>query len=111
VSAIDNYYFVSGDLLPVFSFKFRKEDAEGNITNDALSNYTAIKLRMRREDGVLIVVDHTVDDDAAGEGHFAWSAGDLATGTHKAEIVRSTATGDETLPSDQPMTFDVRDTV
>jgi len=111
MSSIPNYHLVAGDLLPVFSFKFRREDEDGNITNDALSNYTAIKLRMRREDGQLVVIDHTVDDDAAGEGHFAWSAGDLASGVHRAEIVRTTAVGDETLPSDQPMIFDVRETV
>lgn len=108
-----NFHFVATDLLPFFFFTFEEEADDGTVTPVDLTVYSSIQLRMRRDDGVLITVDHTVDDAAAGEGHFEWGVDDLTEGLHKAEIRRVFVAGGlpETIPAERPMTFDTRSQV
>ena len=114
MSSEAQFNFVADDLLPFFEFTFDFEDEDtGKITPIPLTNFTSIKLRMRRSDGKLIVIDHTDVDAANGEGRFEWSDGDLIRGIHRAEIRRIT-TGTllpQTIPSKPPMIFDLRDLV
>ena len=110
----ETYFFVAADLLPDFNIKLESVDEDGIVTgNIALSTFDSITLRLRREDGSLVTSGIVVDDDAAGEGHFAWADGDLAIGTHEAEIllVRVSDLKPETIPPDGPMIFKIRDPV
>jgi hypothetical protein len=105
------FYFVEADLLPTFPFVLEQEDEDGNVTGPIdLSDYSAITLRMRREDGYLIEVAATIDNPTEGECHFEWAAGDLTVGIHRAEV-RLTRLSDskiETIPAQEPMTFEIR---
>ena len=99
------FHFVDADLLPDFPFTFELEDDKGKVTGpDALSNYSSIQIRLRRDDGTLIIRDHTVVDGPNGKGTFEWLAGDIINGIHEAEIrrIRASDAKPETIPDDEP---------
>lgn len=105
------FFFVESDLLPDFPFKLEEEDEDGKVVGPIpLTDYSSIELRMRREDGELIVRPSVTDDAAEGEGHFEWAAGDLAQGRHEAEVVltRAADSKTETIPAEEPMVFHIR---
>lgn len=97
-------FYVESDELPDLSFTFEGID---------LSIYSSITLRVRREEGTLLQVAATIDDAAAGEGHFAFSAGEITRGNHEAEIVtvRVSDSKEETFPDDAALPFLVRERV
>lgn len=111
MSGIGTFFFVEADLLPDFPVLFEVEDEDGVVTGPLdLTGFTTIELRMRREDGILVVRPITIDDGPNGLGHFEWVAGDLARGEHEAEIrmVRTSDAKPETIPDEQPMIFSIR---
>lgn len=111
MTGIGTFFFVETDLLPDFSVLFEVEDEDGLVTGPLdLTGFISIDLRMRRDDGQLIVRPITIDDGPNGLGHFEWAAGDLVQGEHKAEIrmVRTSDSKPETIPDEQPMIFSIR---
>ena len=102
---------VDKDLKPQFNVTLEQEDEDGVISAVDLDSFSAITLRMRKEDGTRFERDAVIDDAEAGEFHFVWESDDLTTGTHKAEITFTDNIGDETFPDDEPIQLIIRERV
>lgn len=68
--------FVSGDLLPWISVEWSDQDMTG---------YSAV-LRVQKPTGECFARAAVFDNAGVGRFHFEWLAGDLVSGTSKAEI-------------------------
>ena len=77
-------YYVDGDELPDLTVEFEGVD---------LSTWSSVELRIRLTDDTLVTSALVVDDGPNGLGHFEFTAGDIVTGRHHAEIrtVRTSA--------------------
>ena len=80
-------FLVESDLLPFFDFKLEQEDDLGVVTPIDLSPFSAITLRVRKQEGTRFERLAVIDDAAEGEFHFVWLAGDLTEGIHDAELI------------------------
>lgn len=102
-------------LVTIFNFVEGDEEAlRLEITNQDLNDFSSIKLRVRRESGILIQPDIVGDVIDPGPAlaivDFVFGPTDLTEGNHEAEIITVDAVTSkpDTFPDARPIILQVR---
>ena len=94
-------YYVEGDFGGIFRFRFRSR---------LLTGFTAAANLWRTDSVIPLTVALTTDDGGGGSYvDITWQAGELTAGTHKVEIILTTAGSQETRPTIEPIIIKVRE--
>ncbi len=100
--------FVEADQLPNLDFTF-SDEVTGPID---LNLFDSIVVRVRKQDGQLLLPTVVIDDAINGIFHAEWGIGELTAGSHEAEVVFTDLDlKPETFPVEHPLILRIREKV